>query len=88
MATIKKRGDLAIGNLIGSNIFNIVGILGVAGLIRPLPVQRAVLTVDIPWLLGISVFLLVIILSRPKITRLVGISLLLTYSVYALTLFR
>lgn len=67
--------DLAIGNVIGSNIANILLILGVAAVISPLLIQRQLLRFDMPVMLGISVLLLIVSLDG-KLSQLDGLLLL------------
>ena len=43
VSSVRGRDDIAIGNVIGSNLFNILGILGISGLIRPVPVARGII---------------------------------------------
>jgi cation:H+ antiporter len=59
MSAIKKEHDIALGNIIGSNIFNILAVLGLPGLIDPGPIDAAVLTRDYPMMLGLCVMLFV-----------------------------
>lgn len=47
-AALGRHGDIALGNVIGSNIFNIAGILGLSALIRPLKVNLQILRLDMP----------------------------------------
>ena len=57
-AGLDGLGDIAVGNVVGSNIFNIAIILGLSALIRPLKVHLNVLRVDTPVMLAASVFLM------------------------------
>ncbi len=67
-AAFEGSGSIAMGNVVGSNICNILLILGVAALIRPLPVQRAAFRVDLPALL-VSSILLMIVFFDLELTR-------------------
>lgn len=58
-SAFKKEHDIALGNIIGSNIFNILAVLGLPGLIDPGPVDAAVLTRDFPVMLGLALLLFV-----------------------------
>jgi cation:H+ antiporter len=73
-AAISGAPDLAIGNVIGSNIANILLILGVAALISPLVIQRQLVRFDMPVMLGVTLLLLVVSLDG-VISRLDGILL-------------
>lgn len=86
-ASYKRKSDLGIGTLLGSNLFNLVGILGLCALLKPLQASRHSLMYDLPWLLGISAFLLIPLVSRKPIGRLMGIIFLMIYSIYAVSLF-
>ncbi len=81
VAAIKKQSDLMVGNLIGSNIFNLGAILGSASLVRPI-VNEGVTLVDISILLLFSMALVPIMLSNYKISRLEGALLVLGYVGY------
>lgn len=85
IAAIKKEKAISLGNLIGSNIFNIASVLGLTALIKPIVVQSGqVLTNDMFWMLGIA-FALLPLLMIPKMSemgRLEGFGLLVAYSVF------
>lgn len=83
VAAIKRQTDISIGNIIGSNIFNVAGILGITSLIEPIKVNTQILHNDMVWMLGISVLLfLVMIGKRRKISRLNGFMLISAYGLY------
>lgn len=85
VAAIKKEQDIAIGNVIGSNIFNILAILGVAPLISPIKTQ-GISNVDMILMLGVSILLYPLLKSGLKISRKEGILLLLIYIAYTVYL--
>ncbi|CUH75385.1 calcium/sodium antiporter [Tropicibacter naphthalenivorans] len=58
MAALRKQADVAIGNVIGSNMFNLLAIIGIASLIAPMPVDPAFLRFDLWVMLGASLILL------------------------------
>lgn len=60
LAAVGGRAPLAIGNVVGSNIFNILVIIGVTALVRPIVMERSVMTMEIPMVLLSSVVLLVL----------------------------
>jgi len=62
-AVLDGKGDLAIGNVAGSNIFNVLFILGVSALITPLVVNIQLIRQEVPILIGASVLLLVLTLD-------------------------
>lgn len=89
IAAVKKQMDISVGNIIGSNIFNILGVLGVTSIVEPINVNRGILDFDIFFMIGISVllFLTMLPLSNGKIKRFEGALLLLFYVIYIGLLF-
>jgi cation:H+ antiporter len=81
MASFRKEGDIAIGNVVGSNIFNTLGILGVAALLRPLSAP-GIGSVDLGVMVGLSLLMLPLFRSGFVLTRLEGLLLLLIYAGY------
>lgn len=81
VAATKKEPDIVIGNCIGSNIFNILLVLGLSGAISPIPTDMS-LWVDITIMLILTVFIFTITWIRKKIKRGSGIVLLITYFLY------
>ena len=61
IAAFKKQTDISIGNIIGSNIFNILAVLGITSMIKEIPVNFADFHSDILWMLGISILLFIFI---------------------------
>jgi cation:H+ antiporter len=57
-STLAGQGDIALGNVIGSNIFNVLVILGLSSLVAPLPVAQQLIRLDVPIMIGISALLL------------------------------
>lgn len=62
-ATLEGKGDLAVGNVVGSNVFNVLFILGASALLAPLVVSRQILRVDVPILVAVSALGLVMALD-------------------------
>lgn len=84
-AALEGSGDLALGNVIGSNIMNIAVILGLSALIRPLKVQLKVVRVDVPIMIAVSALLYPFLLKGKTISRLEGALLvagIITYTVF------
>ena len=81
VAAIKKRSDLAVGNIIGSNIINILFVLGVTGLIKPIPFEPAFLIDGAVGIIAV-VMLWLFVFRCGKLTRNNGIVLLLSYFFY------
>jgi cation:H+ antiporter len=70
-AGLSQQGDIAVGNVVGSNIFNIAVILGITALVCPIPVHRQILKVDAPVALGVA-FVLVLLLLDGALGRFEG----------------
>ncbi|HEY9038955.1 MAG TPA: calcium/sodium antiporter [Roseovarius sp.] len=82
IAAFKRQSEIAIGNIVGSNIFNVLGILGVTALISPIPVASRFLTFDLPVMIAASLVLTGLLLSRPVIGRGIGVMMLAGYVAY------
>jgi cation:H+ antiporter len=85
-AARRGQSEMALGNVIGSNIVNIFGILGTVAIIRPLAVDAAALTHDVWWMVAVSFLLLPIIRRGFVINRIEAGILLATYAGYLATL--
>jgi len=68
--------------LIGSNIFNILVVLGITSIVKPIPVSNEVMEFDMLWVIGVALLLLIIIAVGKKIGRIKGAILLSTYVAY------
>lgn len=85
IASIKKENDISIGNIIGSNIFNILSVLGFTAIIQPIKnIDPKLLNQDIYWMLGFGVILLPLVLlpKRGSLSFKEGILLLIGYSIF------
>lgn len=82
VAAFRRQSDIAIGNVIGSNIFNVLGILGATALVAPIAVAGRFLTFDLPVMIAASLVLVGLLLMRPQIGRGAGVLMLLCYGVY------
>ncbi len=82
IAAFRRQSEIAIGNIVGSNIFNVLGILGLTALITPVPVAGRFLTFDLPVMIVASLVLTALLLTRPQIGRVMGVVLLLAYVGY------
>lgn len=85
IAALKKEKALSLGNLIGSNIFNITSVLGITAIIQPIKLQsQEVLTNDIFWMIGFAAILLplVFIPAKYQLSRYKGVILFVAYSVF------
>ena len=87
MAALRREGGVALGNILGSNIFNLLLILGVAGLVGPMTVPAEMLRLDLWVMLGASLLLAPFIWTGRPIGRMFGAVLLLAYGGYLWLLF-
>ncbi|MCO4814209.1 MAG: sodium:calcium antiporter, partial [Flavobacteriales bacterium] len=82
MAALKKETDISIGNLIGSNLFNIFAVIGLTAIVKPVKVSQSIIEFDMIWMIAITVLLLFIIYVGKKIGRIKGAILFSTYVAY------
>jgi len=88
VAARRRESEMILGNIIGSNIFNLLFILGMTALVKPLAVAPAVVALDFWMLLATSITLFVLLATREKLTRIEGGALLVGYALYMVFLFR
>lgn len=81
VAAIKKESDIAVGNIVGSNIFNILGILGVSAIITPLS-SSGITTLDLGVMAAFALALWGFAATGQRITRIEGLLMIVAYSVY------
>jgi len=81
VAALRKQPDIAIGNVVGSNIFNVLSILGLSSLVAPLE-SNGIRDVDLYWMVGLSVLLLPLMAQGRSLRRADGVLLLGSYGVY------
>lgn len=81
-AALKGQRDIALGNVIGSNIFNIFAILGVTAIITPIDVDLRFLTFDTPVLIGLTALIVAVIAIRGQLSRGFGALLIAGYICY------
>lgn len=82
IAAIRRHADVAVGNILGSNIFNLLGILGLSALLQPLPVSDRILQFDQWVMLGASFILLIFLYTGRRLSRVEGGILLIGYGAY------
>lgn len=83
VAALKNQADIAVANVIGSNLFNTLGILGATAVVTPVSVTQKTLTVDNPWMIGFTLLLFPLMRRKMNLERTEGIlllSLLFAYS--------
>ncbi len=69
VASWRGQDDIAVGNVVGSNIFNVLGILGLSSLLAPLPVAAEMVAWDIPWMLALSFALPLLLWPDRRLAR-------------------
>ncbi len=86
VAAFRGQRDIALGNVIGSNIFNILAILGLTALITPVPVEPRFISLDVPIMIAVSLALVALIWLRSGISRLPAFGFVAAYAAYIGTL--
>ena len=82
VAAFRQQADISVGNLIGSNIFNLLAILGITSMIKEIPVNPTIIQFDFIWMLVVSALILPMMVVKFKITRLEGAILMALYLTY------
>ncbi|MBT4888457.1 MAG: calcium/sodium antiporter [Rhodospirillales bacterium] len=82
VAALRGHADVAIGNVVGSNLFNVLGIAGVVAIVSPLPVVEQIMTFDIWVMLASTVAMLPLLILGWKLTRLASVAFLILYCAY------
>ncbi|MFW2439689.1 MAG: calcium/sodium antiporter [Arenicellales bacterium] len=88
-SVLKGENDIAIGNVLGSNIFNSLGVIGLAAMIHPTTVSTDVLYRDLPVMIGMAILLYILLYSHkglPSLSRKSGFFLLSLYLAYLVIL--
>jgi cation:H+ antiporter len=80
VASLRGHADVALGNVLGSNIFNLLGITGVVAVVAPLQVSASLLQFDIWLLLGVTALLMPLMLTGGRLSRREGTLLVLLYA--------
>lgn len=87
-SAFKGNADITVGNVVGSNIMNILVILGLTAVIVAIAVQKSTVKYEIPFMIGITVLFLVFGMTGNKIDRLEGVALWVFFILYLLYLLR
>jgi len=89
IAAMRKQTGISLGNILGSNLMNIVSVLGFTGMITPIKVDRELIWFDTPWMLGSGLLLLILIMIKPgfKLNRWKGIVMVMGYLLYLYLIF-
>lgn len=86
IAALSRRTDLALGNILGSNIMNILSIIGLTAIIKPIQVSEAFIESDYLWMIGISLLLYPLMKTKMRISKVEGLVLLSAYIAYLIFL--
>ncbi|MCH6198094.1 calcium/sodium antiporter [Aquiflexum sp. LQ15W] len=84
IAALNKKTDIAVGNILGSNIMNILAIVGATAVISPIPISESFLNQDFYWMLGLTIVLFPILRTGDRVTRIEGTFLFVAYITYIL----
>ena len=82
VAAFRRHSDVALGNIIGSNIYNVLGILGITALVAPIRVPPEIIRLDIWVMVAATALVVLFVRTGMRIVRLEGLALLLAYAVY------
>lgn len=88
VSTYRGREDIAISNVIGSNLFNVLGILGISAMAAPLQVHAEIIQSDLWWMLAVTALLFPLMYTGSRINRWEGALLLVAYGAYLTFLLR
>jgi len=87
-ASLKGNSGIAIGNVVGSNILNILIILGISAVLATMAIQKSTLKYEIPYMIFVTVVLIVLGMSSEYVTRVEGVILWVLFLVYLAYLFK
>lgn len=87
VAAFRRHSEVALGNVVGSNIFNILGILGVTAIVAPVPVDPQMARFDIPLMVAVSLAFAILLLTAGRVMRFAGAAMLAAYAAYIWMLF-
>lgn len=89
IAAFKKEANISVGNIIGSNIMNIISVLGITSVIAPMETVQQTLRIDLPWMIGATLllFLFMAPIGRARISRIEGSIMVVAYAAYIFVIF-
>ena len=82
VASLRRQGDIALGNVLGSNIYNILGILGITAVVQPLEIPPQILQFDLWAMLAATLLLVGLAFARRRLSRFHGAGFLVLYTAY------
>ncbi|MBL7081216.1 MAG: calcium/sodium antiporter [Candidatus Omnitrophica bacterium] len=88
VASVKKMGGLAAGNIVGANILNLLWVLGVSSLVNPLNIDMQIKKLTLPFLFLITLLMFIFCRTRAKLSRAEGLVLFIIYFGYIFCLFK
>ncbi len=83
-ASVQDEGDILVGNVVGSNVFNVLAVLGTSSLARPLHIAQSVIFVEAPVMIVVSILLLPFVWSTLRVTRSEGVILVAAYVAFVI----
>jgi len=86
IAALRKQTEIAVGNIVGSNIFNIFAILGTTAMLAPIPSEARFAAIDMPWVAASAIGLTLLAALFGGLPRVVGVLLLVAYGGYIYTI--
>lgn len=86
VAALRRQPEIAYGNIVGSNIFNVLGIVGITAFTQPLRVPHEILVFDLPLMIGAMVVMAVFAATGGRVTRAEGAALITCYAAYLVVL--
>lgn len=87
VAAFRKQSEISVGNILGSNLFNLMGVVGTVSLVRPIQVDREILVFELPVMILFSLVLYPLTRMKDKIPRIFALLLLGGYAAFILALF-
>ncbi|MEE8336374.1 MAG: sodium:calcium antiporter, partial [Candidatus Neomarinimicrobiota bacterium] len=87
MAAFHREHGISIGNIIGSNLFNILSVLGIASMLSPLDAPHSIFSMEIPFMIAFGLILIPISIMKQPISRSVSLFLIAGYITFLILLF-
>jgi len=86
IAVIKREDEISIGNIIGSNLFNTAFVLGIIPMVYSLKIDKSIIRIENPFMMIITLILLIFLFIGKKLSRIEGVFLLILYALFILNL--
>ncbi len=88
VAAVRRQVDIAVGNVVGSNVFNLLGVLGLSAAVRPIAVAARAVDFEFVWMVAFGAAAALALRTGQRVTRAEGAALLAAYVVFLLLLLR